>query len=117
MKKITAALLLMVFAFTVASCGNKSDEPLQNIKGQEQIAESASPDKKYIITAYKNNGGATVDWSVLCTLTDNKTKETKNIYWQYKEDDATIQWIDNDTVKINDVTLDLPDETYDWRNN
>ncbi len=37
--------------------------------------------------------------------------------WQYREKDAIIEWIDNDTVKINNVTLNLPDDTYDWRYN
>lgn len=27
-----------------------------------------------------------------------------------------IEWIDNDTVSINDVILNLPEDTYDWRN-
>lgn len=90
---------------------------LQGVKGGELINESSSPNNEYVIKAYRNNGGMTVDWAVLCTLTDNKTGKTKNIYWQYRRDSAIIEWIDNDTVRINHVTLNLPDDTYDWRYN
>ena len=117
MKRILTFLLMLICVFAFTSCGNEKIEPLQELKGQELINESASSDNEYTIKAYRNNGGATVDWAVLCTLTDNKTKKIKNIYWQYREKDAIIEWIDNDTVKINDVNLNLPDDTYDWRYN
>ncbi|MBQ3022986.1 MAG: hypothetical protein IJD91_06705 [Clostridia bacterium] len=117
MRKITAILLVLMFVFPFTSCGDEKTEPLQKIEKQELINKSTSSDNKYTIKAYRNNGGATVDWAVLCTLTDNETKNTKNIYWQYHEKEATIEWIDNDTVKINNITLNLPDDTYDWRNN
>ncbi len=121
MKKILIVLAIVIivsiFVFAFTSCSNDSIEPLQKIRGQELINNSTSPNNEYIIKAYKNSGGATVDWAVLCTLTDTKTKKTKNIYWKYKTDCAVIEWVDNDTVIINNVTLDLPDDTYDWRYN
>jgi len=116
MKKIITIILLILIS-TFVSCSSESVDSLQKLKGQELICESSSPDKKYVIKAYKNNGGATVDFAVLCVLMDKTTKNTKNIYWQYHEDEVVIEWIDNDTVKINAVTLNLPDDTYDWRNN
>lgn len=115
MKKIVAFLLVMMCVFTITSCVDNKPKPLDEIKGQEFMEESVSSDKKYIIKAYKNSGGATVDWSVLCTLTDTETKVMKNIYWKYKDNSVNIEWQDNDTVTINSVTLDLPDDTYDWR--
>ena len=90
---------------------------LQGVTGQELIRESVSPDNEYVIRAYRNSGGATTPWAVLCTLTDNKTGKTKNIYWQNRQESAIIEWIDNDTVSINYVLLDLPDDTYDYRYN
>ena len=116
MKKTMALLIALICALSIVSCSNK-DDPLQKVKGQELINESASPNNEYVIKAYRNNGGATVDWAVLCTLTDTKTKKTKNIYWQYHKSEAIIEWVDGDTVKINHVTLNLPEDTYDWRYN
>jgi len=46
---------------------------IQHIDGQDKFAETVSPDGKYTITAYVNNGGATTDYAVLCTAENNKT--------------------------------------------
>ena len=83
---------------------------------QELIAESTSPDGTYTVNAYVSDGGATTSYTVLGVLVFNKeNKKSKKIYWQYRENEADISWIDDDTVKINGVTLDVPNETYDYR--
>lgn len=74
-----------------------------------------SPDGKYTITSYLNNGGATTNWAVLCSVKDNDTGKTRNIYWQYRCDDANITWIDDTTVNINGVKLNVEKDTYDFR--
>jgi uncharacterized membrane protein YkvI len=84
------------------------------IKPGEKITESTSPSGKYKITAYLNNGGATVDFAVLCVLSDGKHR--KNIYWNYHCVSADIEWIDDDTVIINGVKLeDVNRDAYDFR--
>lgn len=83
---------------------------------QELIAESTSPEGTYTINAYVSNGGATTSFTVLGELVFNKeNKRAKKIYWQYRENNAIIEWIDDDTVKINNVTLEVPYETYDFK--
>ncbi|MFJ7735875.1 DUF5412 domain-containing protein [Lysinibacillus sp. NPDC097287] len=83
---------------------------------QNLIGESTSPDGTYTINAYLSDSGATTSYTVLGELVFNKeNKRPKKIYWQYKESTARIEWIDDDTVKINTVTLELPHETYDYR--
>lgn len=89
---------------------------LQKLNGEKYITESTSPDKKYTITIYLNNGGATTDFAILGVLKNNKTKISKNIYWQYHCETANIEWLDDKTVKINNVTLDVSKDTYDYRN-
>ena len=80
------------------------------------IAESTSPDGTYTVNAYVSNGGATTSYTVLGELMFNKeNKKSKKIYWQYRENAADITWVDDDTVKINGVILDVPNETYDYR--
>ena len=88
---------------------------LQRLKGQEIIREVPSPDGSYTVTAYLNNGGATTDYSVLCSVTFNGQNKEKNIYWQYHCEDAGIVWLDNCTVKINGVELNVKKDTYDYR--
>lgn len=82
----------------------------------ELISQSTSPNRTYTINAYLSNGGATVSYSVLGELVFNKeNKRSKKIYWQYREENAQIEWIDDNTVMINNVQLELPNETYDYR--
>lgn len=89
---------------------------LQRLRGQEFLVESASPGGSYVVTAYRNNGGAGTSFAVLCTMENKKIGEKRNIYWQAHRAEADIQWIDDDTVVINGRTLDLPGDTYDYRN-
>ncbi len=88
---------------------------IQGIKGQEFLSESTSPDGRYTVTAYLNSGGATTAWAVLCTVEDNKTSWDRNIYWNYRCSTAEIEWVDEDTVIINGVELDVREDEYDWR--
>lgn len=102
--------MLIGCILTLSSCS-----PLVS---EEYISTSTSPDKTYTLETYKVNGGATVDYSIKVYKTGDTTSFGKTlIYNKYHEYDAEIEWIDNDTVLINGVALDLSkDETYDWRN-
>ena len=88
---------------------------IQRLEGQEVLQEVSSPNNTYTITAYLHNGGATTDYAVLCSVKNNHTGKEKNIYWQYHCAEATIIWIDEDTVQINGVELDVTKDTYDYR--
>ncbi|GMR68097.1 DUF5412 domain-containing protein [Bacillus sp. MN7755] len=83
----------------------------------EKIPEKQSPDGTYTFKAYITNGGATTSFAVRGELVFNHRKyfKTKNVYWNYREDTAKIVWKDNDTVIINGHTLNVPEETYDFR--
>lgn len=86
------------------------------IRGDEPIKSVTSPDNRYTVTAYLNNGGATTAYAVLGTVKDNKTGIRRNIYWQYRCDDAEMEWLDDTTVVINDIELNVKKDKYDWRN-
>ncbi len=90
---------------------------MKHLPEGEVLTESVSPDGAYTVRAYITNGGATVAYSVRGELVfNNENKRDKNIYWNYREDSATVNWIDNDTVDINGHVLTIPTETYDFRN-
>lgn len=90
---------------------------MERLPEGEFLTEAVSPDGTYTVRIYVTNGGATVAYAVRGELifNDEDGKE-KNIYWNYREDSATIEWVDNDTVEINGRTLNVPQETYDFRN-
>ncbi|OAS21544.1 DUF5412 domain-containing protein [Paenibacillus oryzisoli] len=80
------------------------------------IDQSSSPNGKYTMNAYITSGGATTDFAVRAELVLNKSsKNKKNIYWNYREENAYIERIDDNTVRINDHDLKLPNEKYDFR--
>ena len=88
---------------------------IQRIEGQEYITESTSPNGEYTVITYLNNGGATTDYAVLGKLKNNNNGKTKNIYWQYNCEKAEISWINDETVKINGIQLEIKNEIYDFR--
>ncbi len=75
-----------------------------------------SPDGKYTISVYLNNGGATTDYAVLCSVRKNQIEKEKNIYWNYYCTEAKIEWNYEDSVTINGIELNVTDDTYDYRN-
>ncbi len=89
---------------------------IQRIEGQELINEVVSPDGKYTVSAYLNNGGTTTDYTVLCSVRNNETEKEKNIYWNYHCTEAVIEWNNEDTVTINGIELNVTKDTYDYRN-
>ena len=117
MKKFLKVIIL-VFIFIVIGVYtvNWAFFDIQRIDGQELLNEVVSPDGKYTISAYLNNGGATTDYAVLCSVRNNKTEKEKNIYWNYHCTEAEIEWNDEDTVIINGIELNVTKDTYDYRN-
>ena len=90
---------------------------IQRINGQEVLTVSQSPDSTYTVTAYLNNGGATTDFAVLCSVKNHKSGRERNIYWNYHCSTADIQWLSDTTVSINGIELDVTKDTYDYRRN
>lgn len=82
----------------------------------EYLTEVNSPGGAYTLKAYRINGGATTTFAIRGELVMNDRKgKTKNIYWNNREDNANMKWIDNDTVVINGHTLYVPYEKFDFR--
>ncbi len=82
----------------------------------ELISEVQSPKGTYILKAYLTNGGATTSYAIRGELNfKDSRKSAKNIYWNYREDKATIEWVDDDTLIINGIKLEVPNERFDWR--
>lgn len=88
---------------------------IQRLSGQEVIATSDSPDGQYTVTAYKNNGGATTGYTVLATVVNHGNQKSRNFYWQDNCEEASIIWVDETTVEINGVSLNVWKDTHDYR--
>ena len=108
---LISLLIITPFMFLIALFGVLF-QPSKDL-----IVESTSPEGKYTVKAYLYNYGATVDYVVRGELFDKNGKKMKVIYDDYHMKDATIVWIDKDTVVINGHKIKLPYGKYDWRNN
>jgi len=108
-------LIIIVISFVFYSIYSMLFD-IQRLRGEEIINISASPDGNYTLTMYVNNGGATVDFAVLGTIKNNLTDVNWNIYWQYHCDESDVYWINNNTVIINGIQLNVTKDIYDWRN-
>ncbi|MBQ5815917.1 MAG: DUF5412 domain-containing protein [Oscillospiraceae bacterium] len=109
MKKASLFVFILSVALFLSACGMK------NLPQGELIATQSSPNGAYTVNAYLCDGGATVDYAIRCEIVTNETGQKRNIYWNYKEETAEISWIDDTTVKINDKTLNILTDHYDWR--
>ena len=104
MKKVcllTSVLILISLIFL--GCAPSKDE---------FIKSSLSPDGQYVAVAYRNSGNATVDFSVICDIVNLEDLDSRTIYIQYHESEAKIQWVDETTVDINGIELDINSDYY-----
>lgn len=89
---------------------------MKRLSTGEYLTEETSPDGTYTLKAYVSSPSLSAD-AVRGELVFNEQNgKTKNIYWNYRESTAKIEWLDNKTVVINGHTLEVPKEKFDFRN-
>jgi hypothetical protein len=113
-KKILLAFLVMAAILSYGVYWAFFD--MSRLPKDELISQATSPDGTFTIKAYRSNGGATTSYAILGELSFNKeNKKFTNIYWNNHEDQAILEWMDDDTVVINGHELDVPFEKFDFR--
>lgn len=116
MKKMLPLFLILLLLLT--SCGKTLSSTNNGISGLpegEFLEAHHSLNGEYTINIYLCGGGATTDYSIRGELLTNTTGTRKNIYWNYHEDDAVVQWISDETVIINNHIINIHDDVYDFR--
>ena len=88
---------------------------IQRIKWQEILSETTSPNGRYTVTAYLTNGGATTAFGVLAGVEDHKRGRERKFYWQYRCEEAEMEWLSDSVLRINGITLDVDKDTFDYR--
>lgn len=81
----------------------------------EYLTEQTSPDGTYTLKAYVSSPSLSADAVRGELVFNERDGKTKNIYWNYRESTAKIEWVDNKTVVINGHTLDVPNGKFDFR--
>lgn len=88
---------------------------MEHLPEGEFLLSSESPDGAYRVDAYLFMGNATTDFAVRCAVVETSTGETRNIYWEGHRETATVEWTDETTVTINGRTLNVLEDSYDYR--
>ena len=88
---------------------------MNDLPNGDYIESYESPNGEYVVNSYLCSGNATVDFAVRCEAVNNKTGDTRNIYWEYHFDTADVSWVDENTVLINGHYLNVITDSYDWR--
>ncbi|UJF16614.1 DUF5412 domain-containing protein [Jeotgalibaca sp. MA1X17-3] len=113
-KKIILSLLVIVGLLSYGFYWAFFD--MNRLPEGELIADVSSPKETYTIKAYLTNGGATTSYAIRGELHFNDSnKKAKNIYWNNREEEVEIEWMDDDTVRINGIELEVEDEKFDFR--
>ncbi len=116
MKKKLYLLIVLGFIIFIGVSAYKLFFSLDNLPKGELINQVKSPNGTYTIKGYIISGNATVDFAIRGELIFNKEKRRpKTIYWNYHEEKANIKWINEHTVQINKVTLDVLKDIHDFR--
>jgi hypothetical protein len=87
---------------------------LDELSEGEFLSKHPSPNRDYTAKAYLiDEGGATVRAAIRVEIDDGN--EANTIYWNYDESTVNISWLDNETIHINDHTLNIFHDTYHWK--
>lgn len=120
-KLFPAVMALLVFGtlagllvWGVHDSNKQFHETLNAMPEGEKLAEYPSPDGEKLLTTHFIDGrGATVAWSVRAEVTAGGS--TRNIYYQYGLKDIEARWLDNETVEINGLVLNIYEDTHEDR--
>jgi hypothetical protein len=100
---------------------DKEDMPKfsKSYDGVEFITSYQSPSKDKAISIYYYYPSLwnQSDMVVLGELLDFKTKNKTDIYWNYikSSENIEVDWVDNDSVKINGIILNVMKDVFDCR--
>lgn len=111
---IVAVLCGLVFAASIVLFAY--DNFFFNIKQLpegEHIVSVTTTGDHFTINMYKvqNNMGTAIRGELL----DNKTKTTKNVYWETATDKTEVFWLNETMVSINGNVVDVTVDTFDSR--
>ena len=79
---------------------------------RETLGEYPSPDSKHVVTIVLSDGGATTPWTIVASVRGTWILGSRTIYAQDHIEEATVKWLNDRTVRINGVSLDIYTDKY-----
>lgn len=113
-KKVMIFIGIMFVVFIIVGVHLLSNSMLFLPKG-ENIETIISPDGLNTMNAYFIDGGTLSANSIRVEMVNNEDGIAKNIYWGYRENEVSLEWLNNEYVVVNGIILNIYKDTY--RNN
>lgn len=111
--KIAAIVLASIFAIIVVAV-IASLLYLNHLAPIEHrsLGEYPSPDGKHICSVFVSNGGATTPYTVVAQVSGKWMFGKHTVYAVDNIEEADFRWVDNRTIRINGVSLDIYKDYY-----
>lgn len=110
--KILGFALAAAFAFIFTIVFSILVSPNQDAIEERFLGESASADGKHVCSVYVANGGATTPYTVIAQVRGTWIIGKRTVYAVENIDEADFRWVDNRTIRINGVSLDIYKDYY-----
>ena len=101
---LTTLLILVLVAFGV---GMDKDMFVER-----PLGECTSPDGKHVCSVYVSDGGVTIPTSVVAQISGTWIIGKRTVYAVDNIEDADFHWVDDRTIRINGVSLDIYKDYY-----
>jgi len=101
---VLAVCIVLYFSFAAAL--------FSSLYSEELIGKYPSADEKHCIYVYIGDGGAISSWAVICDVKGSHILGKRRIYAKDDIDTAAVTWLDDRTVEINGITLDIYEDKY-----
>jgi hypothetical protein len=79
---------------------------------ERPLGEYTSPDGKHVCSVHVSEGGVTIPSTVVAQVEGKGILGKRTIYVVERIDEATVIWLDDRTVWINGVKLDIYQDKY-----
>ena len=76
------------------------------------LGESTSPDGKHVCVVFVSDGGATTPWTVVAQISGTWIIGKRTVYAVDNIEDADFHWVDDRTIRINGISLDIYKDYY-----
>ncbi len=110
--KILGFALAAAFAFLIVFIVSFNMSMGDEFKKDRFLGEYTSPDETHMCSARIAGNGITAPWTVVAQVKGKGIFWKRTIYVAKHLDEAIVIWLDNRTVWINGVSLDIYKDKY-----
>ena len=110
--KILGFALAALFAFIVTFLVAFGVGMDKDMFVERPLGESTSPDGKHVCVVFVSDGGATTPWTVVAQISGTWIIGKRTVYAVDNIEDADFHWVDDRTIRINGVSLDIYKDYY-----